>query len=114
MIDEEKAERIFMLVSKIKDKIYEVETALFCIETIIIHDFIKANEVKLIDEIQEKLNELKSSLNEFENSIPYQCLNCRYRKSNDFKVISDFCKWYAGYQERYALIGEKCLYYERI
>jgi len=114
MIDEEKAERIFMLVSKIKDKIYEVETVLFCIETIIIHDFIKANEVKLIDEIQEKLKELKELLDNFSDSIPCQCLSCKHRKSNDFRIANNFCQWYPSYQERRILLGDKCMYYEKM
>jgi len=112
MIDEEKAERILILVREVKNKIYEAETALFCIETVLIHDFVKANEIRLLDEMQEKLKELKELLNEFENSIPYQCLSCKHRKSNDFCAIRDFCMWYPNRDERVSLLGEKCLYYE--
>jgi len=114
MIDEEKAKRIFILICEVKNKIYEAETALFCIETVLIHDFVKANEIRLLDEIQEKLKELKELLDDFNNSIPYQCLSCKFRKGNDFRITTDFCQWYPSYHERRILIGEECLYYERI
>jgi|Deesub1362A_J573_1020465.scaffolds.fasta_scaffold11328_3 hypothetical protein len=114
MIDEEKAKRIFILMDEVKNKIYEAETALFCIETVLIHDFVKANEIRLLDEMQEKLKELKELLDDFSDSIPCQCLSCKYRKSNDFKVTNNFCQWYPSYQERKILLGDKCLYYERI
>jgi len=114
MIDEEKAERILILVREVKNKIYEAETALFCIETVLIHDFVKANEIRLLDEMQEKLKELKELLDNFSDSIPYQCISCKHRKRNNFKVTNNFCQWYPSYQERRTLLGDKCLYYERI
>jgi len=114
MIDEEKAKRIFILMGEVKNKIYEAETAIFCIETVLIHDFVKANEIRLLDKMQEKIKELKELLDNFSDSIPCQCLSCKYRKSNDFCAVRDFCMWYPSREERISLLGEKCLYYERM
>lgn len=48
-----------------------------------------------------------------EGIIGKDCWKCKWRKSDNWYASSGFCQWFPSYQERSALEGTRCRYYER-